>query len=446
MKKILMGSSLIIAVAMLAACGGSSSKTSERKPTESRGFVAEGGFKGSVANVALNPEGLENVIVEFCDSKDESCLSGIEENTQARASTSGDNTCTGSVLTDADGNFVIAHKIACAGYPIFSYILSNYGQVVFHYDMPSPEGDEMIELEKAMLLTEEQIANDNGALELSGTIINAFTGETVSGATITLRNGMNTRLGGGRYRAVSENDGSYRFAGVAAGVYTAEVKAEIDGRNSIPTYVTSIVVGGPEAARYSEGRQITVTLPVSEDEWRIVLTWGEHPSDLDSHIWAPAQGHTKNNCTVGSGGWDSAKHIYYANEADYSLGDIDWDNLDDESFGLNSTVNLDVDDVDSYGPETVTITKQENGTYYYSVHHYAGNKSISTSGAEVKLYKGSELKRTFYPPQDAYSKGESNQTTHYVWDVFTLNGSSFSTVNTYRTGTDGTLSNEPVCP
>ena len=63
------------------------------------------------------------------------------------------------------------------------------------------------------------------------------------------------------------------------------------------------------------------------DSMRIVLNWGKNPLDLDSHLSYKNQ------------------HIY-------------WDNKQ----GL--AANLDVDDVDSYGPETVTIDKKLDGQYY----------------------------------------------------------------------------------
>lgn len=56
------------------------------------------------------------------------------------------------------------------------------------------------------------------------------------------------------------------------------------------------------------------------DGMRVVLSWGEKPFDLDSHLIFP-------------GG-----HIYF-----------------DSKEGTDA--NLDVDDTDSYGPETVTISK-----------------------------------------------------------------------------------------
>ena len=69
--------------------------------------------------------------------------------------------------------------------------------------------------------------------------------------------------------------------------------------------------------------------PVLKDlnSMRIVLNWGQSPLDLDSHLSYKNQ------------------HVY-------------WDNKQGQD------ANLDVDDTDSYGPETVTIDKRLDGQYY----------------------------------------------------------------------------------
>lgn len=78
------------------------------------------------------------------------------------------------------------------------------------------------------------------------------------------------------------------------------------------------------------------------DGMRVVLSWGEKPFDLDSHLIFP-------------GG-----HIYF-----------------DSKEGTDA--NLDVDDTDSYGPETVTISKKHFGeSYIYAVQDYS-NKGLPNS-------------------------------------------------------------------
>ena len=116
------------------------------------------------------------------------------------------------------------------------------------------------------------------------------------------------------------------------------------------------------------------------DSMRIVLNWGKNPLDLDSHLSYKNQ------------------HIY-------------WDNKQ----GL--AANLDVDDVDSYGPETVTIDKKLDGQYYvYSVHDYSNRtqpntNSLSNSQAKVMVYAGESLIRSYYVP---------TAKTGNLWTVFRI--------------------------
>lgn len=116
------------------------------------------------------------------------------------------------------------------------------------------------------------------------------------------------------------------------------------------------------------------------DSMRIVLNWGKNPLDLDSHLSYKNQ------------------HIY-------------WDNKQ----GLSA--NLDVDDVDSYGPETVTIDKKLDGQYYvYSVHDYSNRTqpnthSLSNSQAKVMVYAGESLIRSYYVPTTK---------TGNLWTVFRI--------------------------
>jgi len=117
------------------------------------------------------------------------------------------------------------------------------------------------------------------------------------------------------------------------------------------------------------------------DSMRVVLGWGSSPSDLDSHMVYPGN------------------HIFF----DHKLGD---------------NGNLDVDDIDSYGPETITLTRRENGkSYIYAVHDYSdkyepGTKNLSRSDAKVFVYVGETLVRTYYVPV-----GQSGN----LWTVFKVN-------------------------
>lgn len=131
------------------------------------------------------------------------------------------------------------------------------------------------------------------------------------------------------------------------------------------------------------------------DSVRIVLTWGENPSDLDSHL-------------VGPGVNGGRFHIYYSDRSYYQDGSYD---SDDSKYAAD----LDYDDTTSYGPEVTTIYKLTPGDYYFYVHDYTnGYDSTSTemgmSGATVKIFRGSAKK-----PFSVYSIGAGEHGT--IWNV-----------------------------
>lgn len=106
--------------------------------------------------------------------------------------------------------------------------------------------------------------------------------------------------------------------------------------------------------------------PVMEnlDGLRVVLTWGRNPQDLDSHLTFPGN------------------KIYF----DDQRGEF---------------AHLDVDDTNSFGPETITIDKKLAGkSYVYAVHNFSDRLSkhssdLSRSQARVEVYVGQTLMRTY---------------------------------------------------
>lgn len=128
------------------------------------------------------------------------------------------------------------------------------------------------------------------------------------------------------------------------------------------------------------------------DGTRIVLQWGDNPLDMDSHLSFP------NN------------HIYYKAK----VGD---------------EANLDVDDTDRYGPETITIEKKKAGQQYiYAVHNYShrdnsSSTSWKTNQAKVFVYVGNRLLRTYY----VTPKSVGN-----LWVLFGIDGSgNFFDINEF---------------
>ncbi|MDB5873281.1 MAG: hypothetical protein JWQ07_2723, partial [Ramlibacter sp.] len=152
-------------------------------------------------------------------------------------------------------------------------------------------------------------------------------------------------------------------------------------------------------------------------QFRVILTWGVDPSDLDSHMTGPNADGTR---------W----HVYYS----------------DKNSG--SICGLDVDDTTSYGPETITCpatgtgTSLRNGVYRYSVHHYSGNADIGSSGGAVRLEFANGTVYNYTPPASGWVGYDD------VWTVFELtvnNGSiSVAPVNTIDHGVSAYAVRSPL--
>lgn len=129
----------------------------------------------------------------------------------------------------------------------------------------------------------------------------------------------------------------------------------------------------------------------------IKLTWGERPSDLDSHLWTP-----------------SGTHVYFSSQGQLAA----------EPFA-----NLDVDDTSSYGPEVITLTRLMVGTYRYAVHNYSGFGSgpIASSGARVELTLPGGRTEFFAPP----ASGETSDTRY--WTLFELTVDAQCNITVTRT-------------
>ena len=207
-------------------------------------------------------------------------------------------------------------------------------------------------------------------------VTNALNNDSVPGAEVLLREGWNNTEGTPATTVTADDYGSIYVQGLDYGYYTAEVLA--DG------FVTSFHNVAVVPDEYYTEWNLPMSPRLAEGETRIVLTWGETPYDLDSHLY------------------NDDFHVYFSNKNYYQ----------------NSTplVNLDRDDTSSYGPETITIYRplDKDCTYYVYDYSNGGNSSntqLSTSGATVRVYQTDGLIATFHVP--AGYTGDR-------WTVFTL--------------------------
>jgi hypothetical protein len=212
--------------------------------------------------------------------------------------------------------------------------------------------------------------SSGGTGSLKVTVVDATTAAAISGASLALDSQSGS----------TNASGVYTFSGLGATTFTLTTS-----KSGYITNTQSVTLSA------GENKEITVALSpeLAAGEVRIVLTWGQSPSDLDSHLTGP-------------GSTGSRFHLYYSNKNPSGAG-----------------ANLDVDDTSSYGPETVTISQRYAGTYKYYVHDYSNKSSttssaMSQSGAKVEVYSGGSLVATYTVPSRAGT----------LWYVFSMDGST----------------------
>jgi hypothetical protein len=293
-----------------------------------------------------------------------------------------------SGYTDASGAYTIEVPVG-EGYDVE---ISKMGYLTELYHDITIDVASAFNLETVLQIDE----GHSGAGNASGTIVNALDGSGVGGLTVRIRKGLNNTTGtvvATTTTSTTAPKGFYSFSGLQAGNYTAEAS----GTNYNTTHFTIICIGGLT----TPDQDATITPWLEPGETRIILTWGESPRDLDSHLFGPLPDATQ-------------FHLYYP-YAETNLGSP-WPEY----------VKLDLDDVTSYGPETTTIYNQVSGVYTFLVHDYTNRSqtysyALSNSNAQVRVYRGSNLVATFYVPTNEEGT---------LWTVFEMSGDDIIPRNT----------------
>ncbi|MHC1777557.1 MAG: carboxypeptidase regulatory-like domain-containing protein [Lentimicrobium sp.] len=319
----------------------------------------EGTIKGSVKD-AITQTGLANVLVNV----------------------KRDNQYSGTTESDNDGQFFVTSPVG--ENIVVEFTKSGYLPVTYQNVSVSVNEDTFLE---PVL----QIDDAHGGIgSISGFILNALDGSGISGCTLNLRSGINATEGFVAATGSTGNDGSFSIQGLPAGHYT--IQAQRQGFTE--SYFTVVCIGGQ-----NQGNQNGTMTPIlNEDEIRIILTWGDAPADLDSHLTGPAEDGNR-------------FHVYYSLKTYYQNG------------LLNAA--LDYDDVSSFGPETVSIYELSQGVYRYSVHDFSNRAAgysmeLSNSSAQVRVYQGSTLIANFNVPSN---------TEGTLWTVFEMSNGQIMPVN-----------------
>ena len=197
---------------------------------------------------------------------------------------------------------------------------------------------------------------------VTGIVTNALTGQPIAGATV--------RVDGSSVSTTTGTDGRFILTGAPSGPRVLRTSA-----NGFITETRTITI----PANGTTDQSIALTPGRPGGEITIVLTWAGQPDDLDAHLSGPDRG----------GG---RFHLYYANPT---------------APFPSPYATLDVDDVTSFGPETITIARDSTtglfaaGEYRYWVHNFSTTPEFDVSNARVVVNSGGAQLDSFNIPGGA---------------------------------------------
>ncbi len=312
---------------------------------------------------------------EYHDGKitideEEMIVNSTDENTEIRL-----------VTTDESGDYSFGETESGNYYIIM--LKENYKKAI-QFLAISSDYDITCENETMEMLLAETAKDIFGCVK--GTVTNAATAKGIANLTVELRLNKGIIAGQTVATTTTDADGNYELnvdGGLEADQYTICV---VDNRgNANDKYISktaNVCVKTTDATQ----RNVITSASLSEEGLRFVLSWGSEatgaPSDLDAHLFGPRMIE------------DGMFHVYYSAQ----------------KYGVNGGevyTQLDVDDKDWVGPETITVDIPTDGTYYYYVYNYAydekGEGSFAVSDAKVDVYKGDKLLTTYNVPNVANS-------------------------------------------
>lgn len=207
----------------------------------------------------------------------------------------------------------------------------------------------------------------SGSAAVRGVVRDASTGLPIADASVAI----------GGFASTTNESGEYQFYPVSFDSYDAHVSRE----GFVPFDLEIVVDESEEVVA-----PILMSSIQSNVRFRIVLSWGPYPRDLDSYLLIP--------------GFDCS--VYYAT--------VDHCQLGEPPYAL-----IEHDEKSGYGPETTVIGNLFEFPCTYRVQRFqTGEGSLDISGATVRVFDQTQLRATFTVPQtpDILS-----------WDVFEIDAS-----------------------
>ena len=241
---------------------------------------------------------------------------------------------------------------------------------------------------KLVDLTEYNAINIAEYPLLTNVVLNATDATPLANASVKLISVSDT------YTTTTDSNGSFTFSNTPIRSYTIEVSAE-----GFVTYSTSF-----DAESTSSISLSPETVGADSNDFRFVLTWNETPADMD--------------------------FFFFIHDADGNL--LDTINYNDKSYiDGDFEVTLDNDEVNGYGPETITVTNlPENYTLKVFIYNYSRDENITNSNSNVTIYQGNSSLAEY----NVSGVSNPQDSTHSWWSVATYHNSTLTPDQTLTTG------------
>ncbi len=223
---------------------------------------------------------------------------------------------------------------------------------------------------------------EGSAPSISGYVIDASTGKGIYGAVLSYKqNGAEVKS------LFSEGDGSYK-TDLQPGVYEVEV--------SYGNYITENYHLEVRTGENQYNVNYTLSSNLNEGALRIVLEWGSRPYDLDSYV----------SGTLSDG---TPFFVNFMNPV--------------FTIGGKVIAELDVDDTNGFGPETITVY-DPGASFDYFIVDFRSEGLQDFTGVSVKLYLPGETMPAVYA-------GKMQDFGIKEWIVFHYDGGTVSTIDRY---------------
>lgn len=214
---------------------------------------------------------------------------------------------------------------------------------------------------------------------ISGIVKDAVTGGPANGVKMVFRKGSGMQSGASVFEYTTDISGTYKVE-LKEGNYCVQL--------SKPGYIDRYEDVSVMRNVDRTGVDFVISTKV-DGEIRIVLEWESQPADLDAHL----TGHTDSGSSV----------------------NVNFVNKESRDSAGNTIAELDVDDRNGNGPETITI-HEVNGRYEYYIEDYESTGTMANTNVKVTVYlpDNSTQTRTI-----SSSLGSTN-----VWNVCTIDHGS----------------------